>query len=80
MTYTDYREMAKAHLGSYTGQYRGKEEAAYEQARATRGVGLAILALAEALRPEPMTVDLTINTEDVKTAVREGFQERRGTA
>lgn len=44
---------------------------------ALRGIGFAILALAEALRPEPTRVTLTVNTDEVKAAVVDALEGQR---
>lgn len=52
----------------------GRDASELAQARSQQGIGYAILALAEALRPEPLRVDLAINTDEVKAAIREAVE------
>lgn len=76
-TYEEALTTAKAYLTSqgYSGSNRGDSGA--DQARASRGIGFAILALAEALRPEPTRVTLTVNTDEVKAAVVDALEGQR---
>lgn len=81
MSYESARHQAEYNLlrlaTTYGHTRNDKREVAREQAQATRGVGLAILALAEALRPAPAEVNVVVNTEDVKTAVVEALEGQR---
>ena len=54
----------------------------YAQAEATRAVGEAILALAVALRPEPVRVEVKVDAVDARKAAEEavrGMSVRGGT-
>lgn len=71
-TYEEARDRAHQYLATALTGSQG-----LEQARASRGVGFAILALAEALRPEPTRVSLTVNTDEVKAAVVDALEGQR---
>lgn len=76
--YEEYRDAAKDRLGNVVNNmYTGETAALIRQAQAQQGIGLAILALAEALRPEPTRVTLTVNTDEVKAAVVDALEGQR---
>jgi hypothetical protein len=59
--------------------YNGKpaDQAAWEQVQATRAVAESILALAAALRPEPLEVKVTVDAAEATAAAEAAVRARR---
>jgi hypothetical protein len=55
----------------------GGRDSGYAQAEATRAVGEAILALAAALRPEPVEVNVKVDAAEATAAAEEAVRRER---